>query len=474
MRALSRVRKEHRVTTERTLRIISDLHVGAGVLDDCDAALEQEVSRFFTDTARTNLPTEIVINGDFLDFVQADPWNCQLEGTSADGVPLCHDIATSLEKLAHMAAAHTEIFRAAAAFLDANADNRLTILPGNHDADFFFRQVRGSFEDLVCHSNRSRQQLLFVLQQVYRPADFPHVWIEHGHQYDPTNWFRIRDESCWSAGRPPILSDRAGRQRLVECVGTRFLIRYMNRLDERYPFVDNVKPFSEFVKLFGTSAFISGYGPLAAGAAVWEMLQFIGRTTASRPMDLLTIDEQRLDPRVILAALAQHPSKAAVLRGLRERGTPLGQSLGLYDKLADDSQVAEAMHLLAENIDLLPSDMDSALLSSSEPGTLRLGRGFMVDESRELAKHAARILTDPDVALVVMGHTHEVVEPRANRQYINSGSWTRYYTPPADDRPKRWTLLRPSNIASFPFTLRYVEITLDGANLNVHGDSHGL
>src|SRR5262249_1702459 len=127
--------------TERILRIISDLHVGAGVLDDCDAALEQEISRFFTDTAKTNVPTEIVINGDFIDFVQADPWNVQLEAVSADGVPLCHDLATSLDKLAHVAAAHSAIFQAAGSFLDANADNRLTIVPGNHDADFFFRQI---------------------------------------------------------------------------------------------------------------------------------------------------------------------------------------------------------------------------------------------------------------------------------------------------------------------------------------------
>ena len=74
---------------------------------------------------------------------------------------------------------------------------------------------------------------------------------------------------------PPIFRDVNGQERLYECVGTRFLVRFLNPLDAKFPFVDNVKPFSKFIAIFGLSALTPGYGPLTATVMVWAMLKFL-------------------------------------------------------------------------------------------------------------------------------------------------------------------------------------------------------
>jgi UDP-2,3-diacylglucosamine pyrophosphatase LpxH len=58
--------------TERAV-IISDLHVGAGPLDDCDHELDALLTSFIEEIARQD-HVELIIAGDFLDFVQAPPW----------------------------------------------------------------------------------------------------------------------------------------------------------------------------------------------------------------------------------------------------------------------------------------------------------------------------------------------------------------------------------------------------------------
>src|SRR6266481_3135291 len=92
--------------------VVSDLHVAAGPLDDCDAEIEQSIVEFILSLAARNEPIELVINGDFLDFVQAPPYiGPELEG-EGDGIPLCFTEMQSVAKLRAIVAAHPSIFAA--------------------------------------------------------------------------------------------------------------------------------------------------------------------------------------------------------------------------------------------------------------------------------------------------------------------------------------------------------------------------
>src|ERR1700709_547648 len=114
---------------ERTV-IISDLHVSSGKLDDCDKILDDCICQFFRHTAGDKVPTEIIINGDFLDFVQAFPWEGrELRGRAADGTALCFTEAQSRLKFKSISEAHPSIFQAMAEFLGKDNSHSITILP---------------------------------------------------------------------------------------------------------------------------------------------------------------------------------------------------------------------------------------------------------------------------------------------------------------------------------------------------------
>jgi metallophosphoesterase superfamily enzyme len=121
--------------------VISDLHIGAGSLEDFDPEVEQAFGEFCDQIIAENQPTEVVINGDFLDFVQAEPWQSgEFESVTKTGVPLCFTEDQSIEKLESILRAHTATFDALAGLLKSKDVRRLTILPGNHDADLFWRR----------------------------------------------------------------------------------------------------------------------------------------------------------------------------------------------------------------------------------------------------------------------------------------------------------------------------------------------
>lgn len=274
---------------DRWLAIISDLHISEGQLDDFDDELEAQLTAFLEWLGSRPEPAELVINGDFLDFVQASPWSGRsLEGQTAEGYPLCFTEQQSCEKLVNIKAAHPQTFAALGNFL-SREQNRLVILPGNHDPDFFWPLIRERTAEFLGVAAGS-QQLHFCLDRSYRPERSRWLLIEHGHQYDDVNSFFVNGREHWSTVNPPILTAKGGENRLYECTGTRFLIRYLNSIDARYPYVDNVKPFSRFLRIFGASALTPGWGPLDAAVSVTMMLGYLTRSAATRPQDIMGVD----------------------------------------------------------------------------------------------------------------------------------------------------------------------------------------
>ncbi len=461
--------------------VISDLHLGAGPLDDCDGELEKLLVSFIMDLCSRPSEIELIINGDFLDFAQAPPWSGpELESTTPLGIPLCFTEEQSAEKLKAIAGEHAAVFNVLGEFLAANSEHRLVINPGNHDVDFFWHDVREVFVSKVSERVRGvRGQIYFNLSQVYRPEQLPNVWIEHGNQYDPANWFYVDEYDAftgsrdgrklyWDAQNQPVFKDRAGVRRLYECLGTRFLIKFLNKLDEDYPFVDNVKPFSRFLSIFGASVFARGYGPLKAALAVWRMTRYLGGAIGTDHGGLLNVHQTPIDP--VAALLAKEVKRMSVEqrtafhRALRSRGFDLDRSALLY---LEDAVLGERLLMfLSENLDLLDGlpDATGAYLESAggrdAGGYLTLASRFTVNETKELARAAQRIIAENGVDAVIMGHTHEPVKQLPNLRYFNTGSWTRNYRG-GDERMRSWEILRPGSGRLFPYELNYVEIQPD-------------
>jgi UDP-2,3-diacylglucosamine pyrophosphatase LpxH len=438
------------VLSERLLLVISDLHMGVGALDDFDAEIEKHFVGFLGEWRANSTPVELVINGDLLDFVQAPPFTGRkLEARSSTGIPLCFTQQQSLDKLTAIAGNHAPAFGALREFLKAGKS--VTILPGNHDADFFWPDVRSAFARHVCGKDRAASKRLRIhLDPVYRPKEHEHLWIEHGHQFDPLNAFFVGDRPCWSEKTPPIRATRSGENRLYECVGTRFLIRYINKLDADYPFVDNVKPFSRFLQIFFTSAVVPGYGPLKAAIALAAMWRYLETIAFERPSDLLEFPEvEDLDQALTDAVEAALPGqRAAFAKALAKARFRDDRSPLLL--VRDEESRRQLSDFLADHLDIVDT------LGAEEPeGVMALGKGFIADETDDLRQGAERILDDPSHACryVTMGQTHESID---GNRYFNTGSWTRYYQHVADRRLRPWSMLRTNSFKYFPYALKFL------------------
>jgi UDP-2,3-diacylglucosamine pyrophosphatase LpxH len=342
------------------------------------------------------------------------------------------------------------------------------VLPGNHDPDFFWPGICDDFIGFVSGNDAELAKRIRIhLQPAYRPALCREVWIEHGQQYDPVNSFFVSARPCWSEENPPVLND--GKQdRLYACLGTRFLIDFLNSLDAEYPFVDNVKPFSRFVKLFLVSPADSRFGPVKAAVAGWRILGYLSKLALTHPKDLLgveKIEEQgKADLLVRLEDLARR--KASMFDRINN-AYPGDRDLRVL--LGDPAERDRICKWLADHLDLLedPSEtthQDLLDLDRADDGYLSLSRGFRLNETVLLVDAAARLLARGNregVKLVIMGHTHEPVKKPEGLNYYNTGSWTRYYRFDGDDLASSWSILRDRSYVNFPFQLNYMDIDVD-------------
>jgi UDP-2,3-diacylglucosamine pyrophosphatase LpxH len=438
------------------LYVISDLHIGAGELDDCDAGCEAALVEFIG--SLTGQPdVELVLNGDSFDFVQADPWNLPgMSGHSREGgLPLAHTRSHALAKARAILKAHGRVFEALGRFL-RHEGARLTLMPGNHDADLFWPDVRAAMQARIVEARGPSGALpRWHLERVYRPARAPGVWIEHGHQYDPNNRFfgdaAKPETECWSEARPPVFTDTRGEERLFECIGTRFLARYLNALDRRYPFVDNIKPFKRFVQVMGSSAVTLQGGSLRAALSVLAFLRFAALETVTAPANLLSVVESGAGLGPTLVAMDRHTS-GALSRALVGAGLDLrGASFDIAAERADEALRILDFALAHEALlDDTAFDLRGLLSAgAADDGNLSLGGGLVVDETAAL-KRAAQHCLKQGAQCVVMGHTHELVDEPA---YKNTGSWTRYWQVPDEAEMPSWRQL-VKDAATLPMALR--------------------
>lgn len=438
---------------DRLVLVISDLHMGADPLDDFDEDIARHFVAFLEEWRTYAGDVELVINGDLLDFVQAPPFRgAELEDETHYGTPLCFTADQSLQKLDTIATEHAAVFEALGRFLAAGDGKRITVMPGNHDADFYWPQVRSAFTTRLCGSSATAaSRLAFHLDRVYRPAGHEHLWIEHGHQLDTVNAFFAEGAARWSDRDPPIFLARSGERRLYACIGTRFLIRYLNGLDEDYPLVDNIKPFGRFLQIFGASALAAGY-PLKAAVAVGAMLRYLAGTGIGRPSDLLEDDsgpEPDYDRALKQAvAMAVPDERRAFAEALVRAGFPATRSPQIMLDRPESARILG--DFVAEHLDVL-----DVFGETNPAGVLSLGRAFRIDETHEQLVAAERILDDRSngCRYVIMGHTHQRVD---GDRFFNTGSWTRYYEYQPDEKLHAWAMLRAGSYANFPYWLGFL------------------
>ncbi|MGB3096541.1 MAG: hypothetical protein WBB46_07425 [Candidatus Deferrimicrobiaceae bacterium] len=258
--------------TDYNLLIVSDLHLSEGrdvkskkFSKNEDFFFDEEFARFlayYQDTRRWNgAKWHLIINGDFLDFLQVISADDASSGRPPDssyhelGLP-CGEQET-IRKLRKIAKGHWLFFESLAGFV---ADgNLLTIIKGNHDVEFHYASVRAAFlaELQAAFRRRSERDPEWGKDREIGNVDADNVqfsdwfyyerellWVEHGNRYEGFNSFKY-----WLS---PLLPEIPGwppeRKDEIDLPFGSLFVRYLfNRIERVEPFADNIKPATRFV-----------------------------------------------------------------------------------------------------------------------------------------------------------------------------------------------------------------------------------
>lgn len=397
---------------DHTRIIISDLHVGQG--DDFDifarpGSGKQEMFTNFLKYIRERPdPVELVINGDFIDFLQLRPWKDLSQ-------------AAALRKMTDIVAKSAPVFDGLGAFL-GDARHRLKILPGNHDVELAYTDVGNVLRDAILKSAPGAENRLELfgppdqMRSTYRPTiNGVLVQIEHGNEGDPWN----------SLNYTQLFNDaETGTKKFSYPTGTNFVYDIMNDFKEEFKFVDVLKPEMPSVLLillalkpFMASLKIPAVAANGVGAVGNSLAAMIRRKVIGLP----------LGPKSAVGVPATDESD---LETFLAKTFPVGDSPTDWQmELFLESQKV----LGDETADLGPKLtkvrlwlVSWALQVLARFQAVNQGEAFYhADHPQNAAALGAQSrLKESNIKVVVFGHTHEALKTEFKEGlYVNSGTW---------------------------------------------------
>ncbi len=261
------------INTPENLIVLSDLHINEGWLEDEGKYSPREdffYARPFFDLLRhyeelrstpphTGSPWQLILNGDTFDFEQVmDLPSAGAELEAVCGVTTYAELGERARfglgtsepegcwRIRRIARGHPLFFAALGWFVAHG--NRILMLKGNHDAELYWPGVQETLrrEVLEAYRRYRRQhpdapplEESGVAERIefepwfYYDSRY-HIYVEHGNQYEPTN--RYADPLC------PVEPGDANTLALPQ--GMLFTRYVLNRLEEDFPYTDNVRPIT--------------------------------------------------------------------------------------------------------------------------------------------------------------------------------------------------------------------------------------
>jgi len=425
--------------------VVSDLHLGGGANDPGDDHVYQgdQFRRFIEqieDSKEGQMGhIELFINGDFLEFAQVRP-----EVYTLGSAKYWCSERESMEKLDTILNGHPDIFAALKDF--QGRGNQVTIAAGNHDVDLYWADVQKRIQEVAGPVGFQTGQDNYTRYE-------QRLVIGHGHMFDPANRF-----VHWN---DPLLATKEGILRLEMCPGTLFMVKFVNWLEERYKFADNLKPITALARLLIKEE-RAGFA-----AAAWTLFAFTG----SHPGNALRMDDHKLMEITPLGT--QMADELAVNQEFLERITELYQSFIdasiSQEKVKQQLRTDEAVTNFIKEL-ILKVDPDQWMgvfdvlvegtLGNPEENTLSIIRSGMAKDKEVLCEEAELQLATSSAEVVIFGHTHQPDEWRgvygkSDGGYFNPGSWTRYVDV---SKMAHLKLADLQNEEDFPYQLNYIRV----------------
>jgi UDP-2,3-diacylglucosamine pyrophosphatase LpxH len=380
--------------------IVSDLHLSEGwdengyLQRNEDFFFDQNFKRFLEYLSEKGeegkFSYKLVINGDFVDFLQftSVPEEKDIRGETLTKRERNLGMGTSeiktLWKLDKLIYGHHIFFTAMADFLAKG--NELIILPGNHDIEWIMPGIQERFKrrlsELPTPPKDLQERIEFLPWFYYDPM--LSVFVEHGSQYDDINSFNYLLCPCRKDGT-------------IDLPAGSFFVRYLfNRVEEIYPFADNMKPLTKFIW--------------------WAIRQF--ETYKGRPPQIFRFIQFFVDTLKKAGPVEEGWAKELNQRQAKE-----------IDRLAEISGVNKRKLEELKGY-WIPSSLHhnrSIGLLISFIKNSGLDKYYYQDKARKVQQVVG-------TRYIIFGHTHESdmctlsASPEGKKsEYINSGSWTKSF-----------------------------------------------
>lgn len=218
--------------TARNLRltvVISDTHFGVGKKSDGtwhpyeDARWATEFKLFLDEVNRMGKgETDLVLNGDTFELWQSLENDCTYQDENLG----CTE-EEALKRLKTVIAAHQAELAAIKSFAESG-NNRVFIVPGNHDAALLFATVAAE----VLNAIGAPERVNISPEGYWLSADGM-IYAEHGHQ--------IGNDANRFVDWPNPYLGKDGVSHLQSPWGEVFVQRFYNAYEMKYPIIDNME-----------------------------------------------------------------------------------------------------------------------------------------------------------------------------------------------------------------------------------------
>jgi UDP-2,3-diacylglucosamine pyrophosphatase LpxH len=219
---------------QKVILVISDLHLSAGkmfkgkrnLLEDFHYDNELiDFLKYYSSGDYKDVPVELVINGDFLDFLAVpyvEYYDDEFWSEKA-----------ALAKLKMILAAHTGVIEALKQFL-VHPDKNIIYIIGNHDAEFVFESLKQEF---LSHLGVNSHKVL-ISNSLTNHVPTKGVSIIHGHQYE-----RAHDFDQENA----VIETTNGEKYFNPPWGSYYVTNVINKYKQERSYINSVRPIKHFI-----------------------------------------------------------------------------------------------------------------------------------------------------------------------------------------------------------------------------------
>jgi len=209
--------------------IVSDMHLGKGKILSNGSVnkLEEfffgekfaELLDYYSTGQFRDYEIELIINGDFLNFLQVDYRGHFLTVFTEE---------VSLSIMKEIIEGQPEAFKALRKFAQ-RPGCQITYIVGNHDQAMLWPKLRSYFNEIVGVPVRFKSIVHF----------FDGVHVEHGHMYEAAN--RINPKKFFLKKDLPVPI-------LNLPFGSHFFVDFVMKIKEKHPHIDKIRPFRLLIR----------------------------------------------------------------------------------------------------------------------------------------------------------------------------------------------------------------------------------